>query len=111
MQTNSCLGKKFRGMAGKTTPVTALAEVGDRGRSGSAVRIVADGATGPWYDCVKLPAVFLSLAVVRLLSDLRFLAGLGSGLSGRDFHFDLPKQIHDLLRLVSLHWHPSFPRE
>ena len=45
-------------------------------------------------------AVFLSPAVVGLLSDFCFLAGLRGGLSIGDFHFDLPQRRHDLLRLA-----------
>jgi hypothetical protein len=44
-------------------------------------------------------AVFLPPAVVGLLGDSRFLAGLRGRLSIRDLDFDLPQQIHNLHRL------------
>ncbi len=50
-------------------------------------------------------AELFPLAVVRLLSDLNFLAGLRGGLSVRNSYFNLTQQRHDLLCFVSLHRH------
>jgi len=50
-------------------------------------------------------AIFLTPAAVDLYSDLHFLAGFWSRLSVHDFHFNLPQQCHDLLRLVPFDWH------
>ena len=67
------------------------------------------------------PTVFLAPTEIRLLDDPSFLRGLRCRLPVRYGHFDLPQQIHHLLRLVLLasshmlslssvsliHWHIS----
>ena len=52
-----------------------------------------------------------SPAVVGLPGDLGIPARLWGGLSVRDFQFNLPQHRYDLLRLLFLHRHTSFPPE
>jgi hypothetical protein len=50
-------------------------------------------------------AIFLPPAALRLNGDFCFFAGLRGSLPVRNIHFNLPQQIHDLLRLVPLRGH------
>src|ERR1700728_2489815 len=54
-----------------------------------------------WIQAGKEPHLLLAPAEIRLLNDLRFLASLSCCLAVRYPYFDLPKQIHPRLRLIS----------
>jgi hypothetical protein len=63
-------------------------------------------------DLIQLQSAELfSPTVVSQRRDLGISTGLWGSLSVGDFQFNLPQRRYDLLRLVFLHRHTSFPPE